>query len=84
MVSNYKNPTEKVTKTAPTGECYREIVEGYTIFDKEIYIPSDYNLKNEYILEDKDYQPQEVENTDSIHFEKLEPGEFRIFELERG
>ncbi len=84
VVSNYKNPTEKVTKTAPTGECYREIVEGYTIFDKEIYIPSDYNLKNEYILEEKDYQAQEIENTDSVHFEKLEPGEFRIFELERG
>lgn len=84
VVSNYKYPTEKVTRTAPTGECYREIVEGYAIFDKEIYIPSDYNLKKEYVLEEKDYQAQDIENNDSIHFEKLEPGEFRIFELERG
>lgn len=84
IVSNHKYPTEKVTKTAATGENYREIVEGYAIFDKEIFIPSDYNLKNEYILQEKDYEPQPMENSDSIHFEKLEPGEFRIFELERG
>ena len=38
------NTTEKVTKTAATGESYKEIVEGYTIFDKEIPIPGDYTL----------------------------------------
>ncbi|MCM1339516.1 MAG: hypothetical protein NC191_07600 [Muribaculaceae bacterium] len=84
VVSNYKYPTEKVNKTAPTGESYREIVEGYTIFDKDIFIPSDYDLKKEYVLDDKDYVGQDVENVDNVHFEKLEPGEFRIFELERG
>lgn len=84
VVSNHKYPTEKVTKTAATGENYREIVEGYAVFDKEIYIPSDYNLANEYVLKDKDYEPQKLENSDSIHFDKLEPGEFRIYELERG
>jgi hypothetical protein len=84
VVSNYKYPTEKVTKTAPTGESYREIVEGYSIFDREIYIPSDYNLKSEYVLNEKDYEPQELENSDTIHFDKLEPSEFRIYELERG
>lgn len=84
VVSNHKYPTEKVTKTAITGETYKEIVEGYAIFDKEISIPGDYNLKCEYVINDKDYEGQEVDNTDSIHFEKLEPGEFKIFELERG
>lgn len=84
VVSNHKYPTEKVTKTAATGENYREIVEGYAIFDKEIYIPGDYNLINEYILNEKDYEAQPMENADSIHFEKLEPGEFRIYELKRG
>lgn len=84
IVSNHKYPTEKVTKTAATGENYREIVEGYAVFDKEIYIPSDYNLVNEYVLKEKDYEPQKIENSDSINFEKLEPGEFRIYELERG
>lgn len=84
VVSNYKYPTEKITKTTITGESYKEIVEGYAIFDKEIHIPSDFNLKHEYVLNDKDYEPQDIENSESIHFEKLEPGEFKIFELERG
>ncbi len=84
VVSNYKYPTEKVTKTAPTGETYKEIVEGYAIFDKEISIPGDYKLKCEYCLNDKDYEAQELENNDVLAFEKLEPSEFRIFELTRG
>ena len=83
VVSNYKYPTEKVVKTAPTGENYREIVEGYAIFDKNIAIPCDYDLKYELVLKEKDYEKEEFENSDNIHFEKLEPGEFRIFELER-
>ena len=84
VVSNYKYPTEKVVKTAPTGENYREIVEGYPVFDRDIAIPGDYSLKYEYVLNDRDYNPQELEDLDSIHFEKLEPSEFRIFELVRG
>ena len=84
VVSNHKYPTEKVTKTAITSESYKEIIEGYAIFDKQIHIPGDYNLKYEYVINEKDYEAQEIENTESIHFEKLEPGEFRIFELERG
>lgn len=84
VVSNHKYPTEKVTKTAATGENYKEIVEGYAIFDKQIHIPGDYNLKSEYVLNEKDYEPQTVENTDTLHFEKLEPSELKIFELERG
>lgn len=84
VVSNYKYPTEKITKTAITGESYKEIVEGYAIFDKEIHIPADFNLKYEYTINDKDYEAQKIENSESIHFDKLEPGEFRIFELERG
>ena len=63
---------------------YKEIVEGYAIFDKQIHIPGDYNLKSEYVLNEKDYEPQTVENTDTLHFEKLEPSEFKIFKLERG
>ncbi len=84
VISNHKYPTEKVTKTAATGECYKEIIEGYTIFDKEIHIPGDYTLKCEYYINEKDYEPQDLEHSDSLHFEKLEPGEFRIFELQRG
>ncbi len=83
IISNHKYPTEKVTKTAATGENYREIVEGYAVFDKDIYIPSDYNLKNEYILKEKNFVAQQIEDTESLHFDKLEPSEFRIYELSR-
>lgn len=83
VVSNYKSPIEKVVKTSPTGDSYKEIVEGFAVFDKNIAIPGDYNLKYELILKDKDYEKEEFENSDNIHFKKLEPGEFRIFELER-
>ena len=83
VVSNCKYPTEKVVKTAPTGESYREMVEGNAIFDKNIAIPGDYDLKYELVLKEKDYEKEEYENSDNIHFEQLEPGEFRIFGLER-
>lgn len=83
IVSNYKYPTEKVTKTAATGENYKEVVEGYPVFDKEVYIPGDYILTNEYILKEKDFEPQKLEGMDKIHFDKLEPGDFRIYELKR-
>ena len=84
VVSNYKYPTENVVKTAPTGENYREVVEGYPVFDRDIAIPGDYNLKSEYVFNGVDYESQKFENTESIHFDKLEPSEFRIFELVRG
>jgi hypothetical protein len=84
IVSNYKYPTEKVTKTAATGENYREIVEGYPVFDREIFIPGDYSLKNEYVMKEKSFEPQPMDDLDSIHFDKLEAGEFRIYELVRG
>ena len=83
IVSNYKYPTEKVTKTAPTGENYKEVVEGYPVYDKVVYIPGDYVLTNEYILKDKDFEPQKLEGMDKIHFDKLEPSDFRIYELKR-
>ena len=83
IVSNYKYPTEKVTKTAPTGENYKEVVEGYSVYDKEVYIPGDYVLTNEYHLKDKDFEPQKLEGMDKIHFDKLDPGDFRIYELKR-
>ena len=70
-------------KTAATGENYKEVVEGYSVFDKEIYIPSDYDIVNEYILKEKDFEPQPMEKMEKIHFDKLDPSEYRIYELKR-
>lgn len=85
IVSNCKYPTEKVPKTSPDGNTYKEVIEGYAVFDKEISIPGDYDLKIEYIFDGKSYSAENWENSDNsyLKFEKLEPGEFRIFELER-
>ena len=83
IVSNYKYPTEKITKTAATGEQYKEVVQGYSVFDKEVYIPSDYKIVKEYLLKEKDYEPVALEGLDKIHFDKLDPSEFRIYELLR-
>lgn len=83
VVANYKSPKEKVCKTAPTGESYKEFVDGYAVFDKNIAVPSDYILKSEYIMGEKNYESKEIENSDNIHIDKLEPAEFKIFELVR-
>ena len=83
IVSNHKYPSEKVSKTAATGESYREIVEGYPVYDKEIFIPADYTLKKEHFIGEKDFESRDMEDMDSIHFDKLEPSEFRIYELQR-
>ena len=40
--------------------------------------------KNEYIFKEKDFVKEPLEDRDSIHFEKLEPSEFKIYELARG
>ena len=84
VVSNFKSPTEKICKTAPTGESYKEFVEGYAVFDKEFNLPGDFDLKYEYILEEKDYKPNKIDNMQTLHFDKLEPGEFKIYELTKG
>lgn len=83
IVSNYKYPTEKVTKTAATGESYKEVVEGYPVFDKEVFIPGDYDIVNEYHLKEKDFEPDPLDIKEKIHFDKLDPSEFRIYEMQR-
>jgi chromosome partitioning protein len=37
----------------------------------------------EYVMKEKDFGAQPIENMDHIHFDKLEPSEFRIYELVR-
>ena len=83
VVANYKYPTEKTNKTAATGETYREIVEGYSVFDKTVYIPSDYKLTTEYIFKETDFEAVSLDIEDCIHFDDLKPSDYRIYELLR-
>ena len=42
-----------------------------------------YKIVKEYLLKEKDYEPVALEGLDKIHFDKLDPSEFRIYELLR-
>jgi hypothetical protein len=83
MVSNHKCPAEKVNKTDENGECYSEIVEGQPVYNKTLQLPGDYILKNEYVIDDKDYVPASTSGNSTLNFEKLTPGEFKIYELRK-
>lgn len=84
IVSNYNYPTEKVSKTDENGNCYSEIVEGSAIDNKQIQLPGDYTITKEYIFNDNEYVPAQVENnTSSLEFERIKPGEYKIFELSK-
>lgn len=82
IVSNYKYPTEKVSKSDDNGCCYSEITEGEPIFDKEIQLPGDYTIEKEYIFKENEFVPVNLSKMNSsLSFDKLEPGEFKIYEL---
>ena len=83
VVSNFKYPKEKISKEE-NGKCYSEIVEGQTICNKQIQLPGDYKIEKEYIFKDNNFEPFNIEGTISnLKFDKLEPGEFKIYELKR-
>ena len=84
IVSNYKYPSEKVTKTDENGNNYSEIVEGKTIYNKQIQLPGDYQIEEEFVFNNKEFEPQPVNFENSkLSFEKLEPAEFKIYKLTR-
>ncbi len=85
VVSNYKNPTEKITKTDDNGNSYAEIVHGETVNDKKLQLPGEFKLKSEFVIDGEDFVKKKfkaVNNT--IEIESLAPGEFRIFGIEKG
>ena len=84
IVSNYKYPSEKVTKTDENGNNYSEIVEGKTIYNKQIQLPGDYQIEEEFVFNNKEFESQPVNFENSkLSFEKLEPAEFKIYKLTR-
>ena len=52
--------------------------------NKQIQLPGDYSVQKEYILEDNDYVAKNINsNNSSLSFERLNPGEYKIFELSK-
>ena len=82
VVSNYKYTTERVTMIDENNQSYSEIMYGQPVFDKTINLPSDYTITKEYYIEDDEFVSMPFDNeVSSLHFDKLEASEFRVYEL---
>ncbi len=85
VVSNYKNPTEKITKTDDNGNSYAEIIHGETVNDKKLQLPGEFKLKSEFIIDGEDFVKKKFKAANNtIEIDELTPGEFRIFGIEKG
>lgn len=84
VVSNYKYTTERVTMFDENNQSYSSIIEGKPVFDKTINLPLDFTIIGEHYIEDDKFvsTPFDTE-TSTLHFDKLEPSEFRVYELKR-
>lgn len=84
VVSNSKYTTERVTMFDENNNSYSEIMHGSAVFDKTINLPSDFTIQKEYYIDDDEFVsvPFDTE-TSTLHFDKLEASEFRVYELKR-
>ncbi len=87
IVVNYNYPTEKVT-VKDENSCKRQVVKGKTIYDNYVEIDDDKKIVSYYEFEyDKNQKctlvqkPLIDEIYSSIHFELLQPSEFKIYKL---
>lgn len=84
IVANYKAPTEKFNETDENGNQITVEKKGEDIFDKSITLPADYTVTCEHQFNGEDFEKQccKVEDN-TLHFDKLYPSQFKIFELQR-
>ena len=84
VISNYKYENEQVTMVDENNNNYSEIIHGQPVFDKTINLPSDFTIKKEYYIDNDKFVSSEFDaETSTLHFDKLEPSEFRVYELKR-
>lgn len=85
VIANYKYPTEKITKTDDSGNSYAEIVNGNSIENKTLQLPGEFKVKSEYIIEEDEFVRKKMKTADNIiTIDKLNPGEFRLFGIQKG
>ena len=54
------------------------------IYDKHIHLPGDYEIEKEHYIEGNEFVSKPIECNDStLNFDKLEPCEFRVYELKK-
>ena len=83
--ADYKNPTEKITKTDDNGNSYAEIIHGETVTNKKLQLPGEFKLKSEFVIDEEDFVKKKFKaSNNTIEIDELTPGEFRIFGIEKG
>ena len=82
VVANSKYTTERVTMFDENNNSYSEIMHGQPVYDKTINLPSDFTIVKEYYIDEDEFvsTPFDTE-TSTLHFDKLEASEFRVYEL---
>ncbi|MFA7657796.1 MAG: hypothetical protein WCY19_00010 [Candidatus Gastranaerophilaceae bacterium] len=83
VVANYNYPTEKITVNDEEGS-HAEIKEGEEVLDKSVSLPGDYIVKSEFVFDGENFVEKEfVSEGHLLDFETLQPGEFRVFLLQK-
>ena len=82
VVSNYKYTFEHTTLFDENNNSFSEVIEGKPVYDKTINLPADYKVTKEYYIDGNKFVsvPYESANA-SLHFDKLDASEFRVYEL---
>ena len=84
VVSNYKYTTERVTMFDENNKSYSDIMHNKPVYDKTINLPSDYTIQKEIYIDGYEFTSVAFDSeTSTLHFDKLEPSEFRVYELKR-
>ena len=75
---------EKGIMTDENGEQYTITTNGKPVYDKTLKLPGDFFVKGEYVLRDKNFEYEKFsEETSELHFDVLEPSQFRVFLLNK-
>ncbi len=84
VVANYAYPTEKIIKQNDDGTTSSSLKEGNDIYEKTVFLPSEYAVKTEIYFDGEDMIEKDFETTENeLYFDKLEASEFRIFRLKK-
>lgn len=83
VVANYKAPKEKVLVKTKSGE-YTDIIRGEEVTNKTVHLPGDYTVTSEFVFDGNDFAEKEFFNEELLlFFLKLQPGEFKMFLLQK-
>ena len=85
VAANYKYQTEQVTMFDENNKSYAETIQGQSVYDKTITLPSDLKITKEYYIQDGEFVCNKFDSeTSEIRFDKLDASEFRVYEVYRG